>query len=463
MSSSAPGRPGDPTGIETELDRVAFDRVALDRVGADVRARPLDLVQHWLPGRPELRLLVLIGRVRGRPHLLISDRPDAARAGLESGAHLASLARSLQTPLIDPGTPQALHAAAVAKPWGRELWYTGIEARGVSRVGSEHPDTAIPLPWLVAALPGRFTGAAGGESPPGHARPPVLVKILDPHPDPVLGDLYFELHEHKQEAYLVIGIDRGAWPEGRGAIRMGFDPALVERLGDAGVRRAFTDAVAAYEPVRRRIDTLLDARRDRAGIARDAVLPPATQRAWLAELPAALVAEERRLRHAVETLTALEPLAPGDLVRIPVRVPHALQHGVRVVEFQTPVYERSILYFGQKVLAQDHWDTQEAAAQMRLRPPPPEPARMLEAPPGVRAEQVAGFDDFRVLRIRLRPGREFRLPPAGHAVVLAIRGEATLAGAAITAETARLVPGPGLDAPLQAGDAGAVCLVALPV
>jgi hypothetical protein len=88
---------------------------------------------------------------------------------------------------------------------------------------------------------------------------------------------------------------------------------------------------------------------------------------------------------------------------------------------------------------------------------------MLEAPPGVRAERVLGFDDFRVLRIRLRPGREFSLPPAAHAVIMGIRGEAALAGAAITPETARLIPGPALSTPLRAGDEETLCLVAMPV
>ncbi|MDZ7826414.1 MAG: hypothetical protein U5R48_10755 [Gammaproteobacteria bacterium] len=304
MSAPVSASHHDPTAIEALLDRKQ----------PGVRAVPLDLVQHWLPGNPELRLLVLIGPTDEGPRLLISDRPDRAQTGLDSGADPATLSRMLETPLLDPDAPLSLQPAVIAKPWGRELWHTGIEARGVSRVGGAAREEGIPLPWLLAALPGRY-GARDPRQLPGdpvRIRPPVLVKILDPHSDPQLGDLYFELHEHKQEVYLVTGVDPDAWPEGRGAIRMGFDPALVRQLGDAGVRRAFAEAVAAYEPVRRRIDALLDARRGRAGIEGDATLPPATQRAWLAELPQPLLAEERRCRRAVETLTALEPLAPGD-------------------------------------------------------------------------------------------------------------------------------------------------------
>lgn len=454
MSAPVSASHHDPTAIEALLDRKQ----------PGVRAVPLDLVQHWLPGNPELRLLVLIGPTDEGPRLLISDRPDRAQTGLDSGADPATLSRMLETPLLDPDAPLSLQPAVIAKPWGRELWYTGIEARGVSRVGGAAREEGIPLPWLLAALPGRY-GARDSRQLPGdpvRIRPPVLVKILDPHSDPQLGDLYFELHEHKQEVYLVTGVDPDAWPEGRGAIRMGFDPALVRQLGDAGVRRAFAAAVAAYEPVRRRIDALLDARRGRAGIEGDATLPPATQRAWLAELPQPLLAEERRCRRAVETLTALEPLAPGDLVRIPLRVPHALQHGVKVVEFQTPVYERSILYFGQKVLTQDHWDTQDAVARMRLRPPPPEPPRLLEASPGVRAERVAGFAGSRVLRVRLRAGARFRLPAAAHAVATGILGSLSLAGMEIPPESSCLIPGSALTSPLVAGDRGGLCLIALP-
>ena len=61
--------------------------------------------------------------------------------------------------------------------------------------------------------------AAGGElrlsaylEAAGIAAPVILLKVLDPHPEPVRGDLYFEVHEHKREVYVVTAVDRNAWP-----------------------------------------------------------------------------------------------------------------------------------------------------------------------------------------------------------------------------------------------------------
>ena len=99
----------------------------------------------------------------------------------------------------------------------------------------------------------------------------------------------------------------------------------------------------------------------------------------------------------MEAFTELQPLTTGDVVRVPTWTPHALQHGVRVVEFQTQTYERYIVSFAQKVLTQAHWDTERAVAQMHLDPPP-EP-RFEDVGPG--AERIARFDEFNVWRVQL--------------------------------------------------------------
>ena len=50
---------------------------------------------------------------------------------------------------------------------------------------------------------------------------------------------------------------------------------------------------------------------------------------------------------AVQAFMNPVPLRVGDAVTIPPRVPHSLQKGVHVIEFQTPVFERKILAAGQ--------------------------------------------------------------------------------------------------------------------
>lgn len=481
-----------PSTLETRLaSPEAAGNGTLQQASVELRA-------HWLPTAPALRLRALFDVRDGHTRLLLTDRSEdvdallrthAAGAETPGSDTLAQIATALDVPLFDPDGPCALRPRVVAKPWGHERWYTGIESRAVCGVavpatgGPEHtaaatvPNTGrtsgrasernterttestsgnsgeIPLPWLLAALPARYGGI--GE--------PILLKILDPHAEPVRGDLYFELHERKQEVYVVTHIDPRVWPEGRGAIRMGFDPAQLQTLGEAGLRSAFAAAVAAYRPVRMQIDAQLDAERAALGITTDAVVDPDTARGWELLLPAALVEAERKLRARIEALTALVPLRVGDVVRIPRRVPHALQHGVRVVEFQTPVYERQILYFAQKVLTQSHWDTESAIAQMRLRPPASEPPTVEHEADEARAERIADFDGFRVLRITLAPGARCPLPVASHAVLMGLDGRVRIAGACVAAQQALLIPGAALGRDVSAADdTAATCLVALP-
>lgn len=295
--------------------------------------------------------------------------------------------------------PLLLEPAEVAKPWGREIWLSGIEARGESAVRTAAGP--LPLSQYLALAPRRLCGGA----------PLVLLKILDPRPEPVFGDLYFETHEEKQEIYVVTHVDPAAWPDGTGAIRFGMNQALRRRYADdARLRRDYLAAVKAYEQVRRAID--------------DAADPQAA-------------AQEPALRAAMNAFTELRPLRVGDVVVVPTWLPHSLQHGVRVIEFQTPTYERYIISFAQKVLTQDHWDSAAAIARMRLDAPPPEPFRKI----GEQAECIVSFDDFRVWRITLAAGAAFDLPRHPSYVLCAgVRGSVTLGSLDVPPEQAAFVP-----------------------
>ncbi len=293
----------------------------------------------------------------------------------------------------------------IPKPWGQEIWYTGMEARGESRVSTR--DGALGLSDYLALDRGRLL--AGAEL--------LLLKVLDPRPDAVLGDLYFEVHEEKQEVYVVTHVDTQAWPDGIGKIRFGMNQVRrAQSTDDDAFRAAYLDAVRAYERVRREIDA--------SGKTPDAQM----------------LADEARLRADMEAFTTLRDLAVGDVVRVPTWTPHSLQHGVRVVEFQTPTYERYIVSFAQKVLTQDHWDSEHAVARMHLDSPAPE----VFEPVAEGTERIARFADFNVWRATLTDA-PFALPQhLPYAVCMCIEGRMSLGSITLRSEEAAFIPAAGI-------------------
>ena len=251
---------------------------------------------------------------------------------------------------------------------------------------------------------------------PGRAL--VLLKILDPAAEPVTGDLYFELHEEKREVYVVTAVDPRAWPDGTGAIRFGFSAQKrADYRDDDAFREAYLEAVLRYEAVRRAIDAGAD------------------------DADPRLDQQERQLRAEMDAFTDLRPLRVGDVVRVPLRLPHSLQHGVRTIEFQTPVYERKILSFCQQVLTQDHWDTREAVPMMSLEPASGDDLVRVHDAPGHRVEKIVDFEDFEVFRITLADGRVHTLTTAGsYALAITVTGTLAAGGCMAGAEEALLLP-----------------------
>lgn len=355
---------------------------------------------------------------------------EAARGTAASAQGIfLDLLRRMKAPRMVLGTPLRLRPIFIPKPWGQEIWYTGIEQRGVSEVGDGQ--YWLPLSWLLAALPSHYGKA-----------PPVLLKILDPLPDEVFGDLYFELHQEKREVYVVTSIDRTAWPDGVGAIRYGFNPAIrAEFDNDQAFRSAYLKAVAAYRTVRVSIDRRLDACRAEQGLAAEAPVPATQLRSWLATLPAELLEQEHRLRRDMEKFTQLRPLQVGDVVQVPLLTPHSLQHGVRTIEFQTPVYERLILSFGQKVLTQQHWDTEQAAALMRLDTPPDALLPELRSGNGWREQEIVDFPDFEARRLRFSGAGKCLLPVLSRGgAAMAVGKPLSLGPLTLEPEQAALLP-----------------------
>ncbi len=314
--------------------------------------------------------------------------------------------------------PVRLRPVEIPKPWGREIWHTGMEARGQSLVELAN-GTTQELSQYLSANP----AASSAE------QPVLLLKILDPAPTPLLGDLYFEVHEEKREVYIVTAITNAG---GVGQIRFGMNQSLrAQHQDDDAFRSAYLQAVKSYEAVRRRIDERGE---------------------QLADL-------EQKLREGMERFTTHRDLHVGDVVCVPTWTPHALQHGVRVVEFQTQTYERYIVSFAQRVLTQDHWDSEHAIANMHLNAP--EPTRFETAAPGI--ERIARFDDFNVWRVNATAA-SFQLPSnLPYAVCMAIGGKIRIGSVELSSEEACFVPHDAVvNTRCTVVDKDAHCLVAAP-
>ena len=287
----------------------------------------------------------------------------------------------------------------IPKPWGQEIWYTGMEARGESQVlvdGAEMP-LSVYLAEDAAAL--------------SDDQEVLLLKVLDPRPEEVLGDLYFEVHEEKQEVYVVTHIDSGAWPSGVGGIRFGMNQDKRRTYADDDAfRAAYLNSVQAYEQLRRQIDE------------QGADVPQAAEAA---------------ARQTMDGFAHVRELRVGDVVRVPTWTPHSLLHGVRVVEFQTPTYERYIISFAQQVLTQNHWDSPHAIAHMHVDAPAAE--EFEDVSPGV--ERIARFDDFNVWRADLWDCGELSLPAhIPYAVCMCLTAAVQVGPLSLDAEQACFVP-----------------------
>ena len=391
------------------------------------------LSQWWLDQSPELELLAIYSKdgpstfscaVSAEVDL---DPSDLARQGLRDWAAAQGVL------VFSPGQVLQLQPAHIPKPWGQEIWFTGVEERGVCHFSDGN--CSAPIPWVQALLPEAAGGPAG--------EPLVLLKILDPAPREVTGDLYFELHQEKREVYVVTHVDADAWPDGVGGIRYGFDPARVAAAGsEANFRQQYLDAVKAYEAVRREIDGLSEG-----------------------DFPdESLRGKELDLRQRMNGFTYMRELRVGDVVIVPLLMPHSLQHGVRTIEFQTPVYERQILSFAQKVLTQDHWDTAAAVQHMRLTPPERDSFQALSAPDGVIAERIVDFPDFEVRRLTMKPGKTLKLEAQDcYQLLMVVQGQLPLSGVELDAEQAAFLPA-GQDYQLASADPseGLVLLLARP-
>ena len=422
---------------QTDNPEAALDLWLVEANEMDqVLAVEYDYSQYYLPGAPCIRLLAVFCQIGGQLYFSVAESCQSLHSQLQdiyiSLEEFRAFAQLNSFPVLSLGGPLLLQTVSIDKPWGQEIWYTGIEERGVSQVTDGF--ASAPLSWVLSVAPKRLTA--------NHEQQINLLKILDPRPEEVYGDLYFELHEEKREVYVVTHIDRDAWPDGVGAIRFGFNPECrAEYLTDDAFKTAYQSSVQHYEVVRREIDSLLDSCRQSEGVGLDAPVSAEVVKSWMSQLPETLRQQEANLREQMNRFSALLPLRVGDVVQVPLLTPHSLQHGVRTVEFQTPVYERMILSFAQKVLTQRHWDTEKAITMMSLEAPSLPALAPLETDTDYKLEEVVSFDDFRVLRLTLSPSARYLLPQTQrYGLLLVVDAEVDCHGITLAEEAAVLLP-----------------------
>lgn len=425
--------------------------------------------QYYLPGKPCIELIGVIALLKksfSDYSIFVSVVPVSS----ESTHQLEAMPPTYQSaldftnannvPLCNLSEPLLLESVHIPKPWGKEIWFTGIEERGQSAV--QQDQKLLSLPWLLSLAPTRLLS--------GDHKELILLKVLAPLADEVHGDLYFEMHEEKQEVYIVTHIDSDAWPDNIGKIRLGFNAHKhAEFANDDKFKLAYLDAVKNYENIRRKIDALFDQKRVENHIDLRSPVDAALAKIWEEDLSAELVQQEQYYRNEMDNFTALKSLKIGDVVKVPCFVPHALQHGVQVIEFQTPVYERKILSFAQKVLTQEHWDTQEALTKVQTNTPLQTDLTRLSETDDQLEEQVAVFNDFEVRRVTLKKGAEFTLKKNSRYTLMMIIAGSLLPNEKIcpnapvyTSQQAVFIPC-GNKTKWLAGDEGATLLLAFPL
>ena len=330
----------------------------------------------------------------------------------------------LDHPKIQDLTPNRafkLTPVNIPKPWGQEVWFTGIEERGVSRV-ELIPGESIILPIILSTL--------GKGATSNTTSPPILLKILDPKPNPKTGSLYFELHQEKQEVYIVSKVHPEAWPTGKGRMKYGIDQK--QRLkfpSQDDFKDAFKQLCLDYEACRSEVELEFDKRRHLAGLGPKDQIPEPLLETWHKSLPPGLAQKEATLQNQLDNLTGWLNLSVGDVVKVQKTVPHSLQYGITVIEFQTPVYERFIITFNQKVLTQDHWDIDAAFDIMTIEEPKPQTLKSITDNDTVLLEEAVSFESFDVIRVSQRKETyTLDLSDFGHAIIFALKGKLQVIG-----------------------------------
>ena len=210
--------------------------------------------------------------------------------------------------------------------------------------------------------------------------------------------------------YVVTEIDKTAWPSGTGIIKAGLHPDKIEEYKnkygnnwEEALRGEFKSAVSEYEKIRLQIDGSQD------------------------NITKILLEKEKFLRDKASSFVGDLPVIVGDIISFPVFQIHSLRHGIKVVEFQTPHYERLILMFAQKVITQNHWDTENAINKLETAGYHPPKLDCIHNSKYLIVERFTDFPQFNFDRIRLEPKKTYEIQLDGrYQLLIIISGRATV-------------------------------------
>jgi len=313
---------------------------------------------------------------------------------------LESIAKNKHVTIISTDEPFRLEKLKISKPWGYESWYTGVEKRGVVKIIDEFGKTE--LPYSLKLFKKQVLA--------GFQEDLILLKKLNPLSKAVIGDLYYEMHEEKWEVYVVTEIDKKAWPSGVGIIKAGINPDKIKEYKKINNRNwnklllnDFKQAITKYEILRRKIDF------SKKSISK------------------ALMSQETTLRKKAASFVGDCYVKVGDIISFPALQIHSLQHGIKVIEFQTPHYERMIVMFSQKVITQNHWDTEKALKKIVPEVYKKPKIKNLLKTEGFMLERFVDFPHFTADRLFLNPDKFWtdQLNDKYH-ILIVIKGEANI-------------------------------------
>ena len=285
-----------------------------------------------------------------------------------------------------------LQPVYIPKPWGQEIWYTGIEERGVSFV--KLGERKVLLPYILSIYPKALVN--------GDEKNIILLKVLDPLPDPHCGDLYFELHEKKKEVYVISEIAPNCYPKGKGKIKLGINPEKYQKYTDKeAFKQSMLKSIIDYKQTFDHVYEIIQNNYYQTTQLKE--ISPTTYAKMLKKLPLSLQNDLAEKYAKVEEFCHFEEIEVGDVLTVNSLVPHSLLHGIKVVEFQTPYYERLIVSFNQKVITQKDWDSKKAISLMDCSPQSKNlKFTSLKSSENIIVEKIATFDDFFVKRIYLK-------------------------------------------------------------
>ena len=294
---------------------------------------------------------------------------------------------------------------AIKKLWGKEVWFSGIEARGVSLARSHFSTKTHEIDEVLFVFRlFRFLNKNYIKN-----QQPILLKILKPLADKIQGQLYYELHEKKKEVYIISRISKKLYPQGLGKIRLGFNPEKKKNYDNAKLFfSAKLKAILSYKKIRFQIDKKIDdwKAKNKSPINQRGSLRAANQ--WSKCLSEEEVALEKKLRKEMESFSDYKSLKVGDTITIENKTPHALQAGVEAVEFQTPHYERLIISYPQKVLTQKDWDTEKAFQIMKKKTTLKKNLTVKDNAE-ILLEKCVSFKEFKVYKVAFKKIKTYNL------------------------------------------------------